>query len=171
MFFFLVQWAAGFNKSNGETEQTKHRICTYVLHSEPLGAVSSNICVTLVLIRKNAFVSTADTRTSIRLIFDIGLNRPSMLLPSAAPAPGLLWNLRMYLSSWSRKIKTNEKTFTAAGTSIRQIVTCFWSSTIIFSNNSPCNCTLGFFFIISGPSCNSLCWVKSTFWNLYRRCD
>lgn len=81
------------------TINEKFQFCTYVLHSELLGAVNSNICVTLVLIRKNALVSTADRRTKIKFIFDMGLKRPSILLPSAAPAPGLLWNLRMYLSS------------------------------------------------------------------------
>lgn len=78
-------------------------IVTYVLHSEPLGAVSSSICDTFVLIRKNVFFSTADCRTKIKLIFVIGLNRPSMLRLSPLPNPGLDWYLSMYLSSCKRR--------------------------------------------------------------------
>lgn len=70
----------------------------YVLHSNALGAVNSNICVTFVFIKKKEFFSTADWRTRIKLIFVMGLNRISFL-PSPPAEPGLTKCLSMYLSS------------------------------------------------------------------------
>lgn len=76
-----------------------------------LGAVSSSICDMIVLIRKNVFLSTALCRTSIRLVLVIGLKRPSVILLSLPPRPGLEWYLSRYLSSCGRGERSCSKRF------------------------------------------------------------